>query len=247
MAKAKIGYLNLADDATISASSQLLLAPASNLQEPNVARKWRSYTTSDSILLDLGSVTVFDAVALMGITGNTIRFRYSITDPTGALGEVWDSGVLTVDTAYNQSIDLAGGPARYILINLTADTYCEAGRLVVSELHEFVTNFSYGWQRKWIDLSTPTKTRGGQTQINLQPKYRSIQVTFNDIAKAELYGDLENIDRINGLGSDVLFVTDPDSDNLARDTVWGLMQSLSGVGQTYFGRFSKQYDIDERL
>jgi hypothetical protein len=247
MARAKIGFLNLADTATVTASSQLLLAPVRNLLEPNVKRKWKSNTTDDYILVDLGSVMAFDAVALMGVVGNTNRFRYSTADATGASGDVWDSGIHATDPSYGQAIDLHGGPARYIRIDLNAPIANEAGRIVITLCHQFQTNFSYGWQRKWVDPSLITKTRGGQTQVSNMPTYRSIQATFNNIPVDELYGDIETMDRVNGLKKDVLFITDPASANLPRDTLWGLMTSLSSSSQPYYGRFSKQYSIDERL
>lgn len=247
MARAKIGYINLADAATITATSQLLLAPVSNVTDPNVKRKWRSNTTDDSILIDLGAVTPFEAVAVMGLTGNTVRFRYSTSDATGVTGDVYDSGIVSINQAYAQAVVVQAVNARYVLITISASVFCEAGRVAIMPLHQFGTNFTYGWQRKWIDTSVPTKTVGGQTQIYNKPIYRAVQATFNDIPATELYGDIEDMDRINGLRTDVLFITDPASTNLPRDCVWGLMTSLGANTQQYFGRFSKTYNIEERL
>jgi hypothetical protein len=82
---ARIAYDNLADDAVVSASSQELLLPATNIQNPHVARKWRSVFNSDYVVFNFEALVSIDTVALMGLTAATYRIRISSVDTTARL------------------------------------------------------------------------------------------------------------------------------------------------------------------
>jgi hypothetical protein len=255
MGIACIAYRNLADTATLLASSQELLAPVTNLQHPDVSRRWRSTEAGlGSFVVDLGALTSIDTVALIGTTmsaSGTLRIRISATDSTGVAGGLFDSGVDLVDADYNQTIALLTTPVsgRYILFSLAdADAdYVEAGRVFVGLRSQFEINFSYGWSITTVDRSVTKDTRGGQTQVWRDNLYRVFDVAFENLSVSERYGFIEEIERANALKDDVLFVADTDSTNLARDSVWGLIQTTTPIVQPYFDRFSKSYKIKERL
>lgn len=248
---ARLAHLNLSDAAFIAASSQVLLAPISNLQQEHVLRRWRSAAASAFFVADLGGLQSIDVCAVMGLTGDTIRFRYSTTDATGDAGDAWDSGVLAIDQLYLQALDLRPAPivARYVRVDIDGgtDPFVEAGRLFVGLTETFGINFGYGWQRGWIDPSSLRKTEGGQTQIKRKTKTRVVEVAFDNLTKPERDGLVEQIDGANGLTDDILFIGDPVSPNLARDSIFGLMTDLSPVSAPVFGRYSKPYKIEGRL
>jgi hypothetical protein len=250
---AQISYTNLADTAPLlTASTNTLLLPASNLSVPHIARKWRGTdTVTDYFVCDLGAATSLDTVAVFGITGKQIRVRVSSVDATGVAGDLYDSGVLSVDQNYLASICLvpAAVSGRYVRVDLTTDagTYVEAGRLFIGSRTRFAYNFVKGWHRVWTDRSTKSKTRGGQTQIFADNTFRSIDVTFDFLSQTDRDGFVEEIDRVNATKTDVLFITDPNSTNLARDSIWGLISAMTPVVQPYAGVFTKQYMIEERL
>jgi hypothetical protein len=250
---AYIAYTNLADSAILlTASASSLLLPVSNLLVPHIARKWRGIdTVTDYFVSDLGSLTSIDTLAVFGITGSQIRFRISSVDATGAAGDLYDSGTLSVDQNYKSSINIIPNAVsgRYVRVDLTtaAGTYVEAGRLFIGTRTQFSYNYVKGWHRLWTDRSTKTKTRGGQTQIFADVTYRSIDVTFDFLTQNDRDGFVETIDRVNATKTDVLFVTNPASANLSRDSIWGLITSMTPVVQPYVSTFSKQYMIEERL
>lgn len=250
-----IAYSNLFDSATITASSQQLLAPATNLQVPHIAKRWRSEEPNAAyVIADFGSLVAIDTLAALGLTTSAIgttRRRLSTTDSTGIAGDAYDSGILAVDINYNQTVDLLDAPvmARYLRLDI-ADAgagFVEAGRIVAALRTQYTFNFDWNWQRQRTDRSIQTKTRGGQTLIWRDLVYRMLDVTFNFITPAERDGIVETIDRVNGLKDDVLFVIDPTSPNLARDCIWGLMTELTPVVNPNFDVYSKQYKIEERL
>ncbi|WP_445490175.1 hypothetical protein [Rhodopseudomonas sp. RCAM05734] len=245
MATARIGYVNMADVARLSVSSQNLLAPIARLQDPHVGVRWQGTSGAEWIVADLGAIRTFDAVRMMGLTADTIRIRYSTTDPTA--GDVADSGVQPVDQAFLTFTELRRVTARFVRVDVTSTTICSGGRLFIGALETFGINFAWGWTRKWVDPSDRKKTEGGQTVINRRQRYRIFAVSFEALTDAEANGFTDDIDRINGLTDDVLFVPVPDSSNLERDSIWGLMTDLSPVAQQFLDRWTKQLSIEQRL
>lgn len=254
---AAVLYRNLADASLITASSAAGSMSPAHLKDPHVARKWRGGgNLAEWLIVDLGSLQPVDTFALIGLNltaAGTVRVRVSATDATGLAADAYDSTVLVgaVDPAYGYFVHLAVQPVsgRYVRIDL-ADTlsYIQAGRLAIGKRSIFETNFSVGWSRSYTDLSRRTPSRGGQTYINRGPKYRSADVSFDWLTEDERNGFVEEIDRECGMSDDVLFVSDQTSDNLGRDSVWGLLDDLQGIVQPYsIDVFRKAYRISERL
>lgn len=250
-----IAFENLADLGIITASSQQLLMPTFNLQNGHVQRRWRSLNAPAYCVLDAGALMSIDTVALFGMTmsdNGTAQIRISTVDSSGSAGDAYDSGVVAVDAGYGSSISLLPAPVsgRYVRFDLAdagAD-YVEAGRLFVGTRTQFRCNHIYGWQRAWVDRSVRAKTRGGQTQIWNDNHYRTMDLTFDFLSETEMNDVVDVIDRENGLHKDVLLIRNPQSDNLARDSVWGLMTELTPAGTPQiFDVFSKQFKVEERL
>jgi hypothetical protein len=251
MSNALISYNNLADSASLTASSQSLLLPVSNIQNPHVVRRWRGNDgTTDFFVADFGALTSIDTVAVLGITGTQIRIRVSSVDSTGAAGDIFDGGSVSVDQNYLSSICLITSvvTGRYLRVDIsTTGAFVEAGRLFAGLKTKFSYNYTAGWKRTWVDPSTRTKTLSGQTQIFQRPSYRTYDVSFDFITQSDRDGFVEAIDMVNSLKTDVLFVSNPASANLSRDSVWGLMTTLTPVIQPSVATYTKEYQIEERL
>lgn len=255
MANAAIAYINLADAGSfLSVSSQTTTMTIANLFNRHVQRRWRSTTNSANFVLDLGGSKSIDTAGLFGMTmtaAGTIRVRLSTADTTGAAGDAYDSGVVAVNSSYGAHVSLMPAPvtARYVRIDLSdaSATFVEAGRLFIGVRSSLTYNFSYGWQKGFMDRSIRTKTRGGQTQVFIDNSYRMLDVTFATLSAAERNALIEEVDRVNGQNTGVLFIIDPDSAVLARDSIWGLIVEPTTVSESHFGVFTKQYKIEERL
>ena len=258
-----VAYINLADtdDAVITASSSLPRTPVqSRLQNQHVARKWRgTLGTAEYIVVDLGSSVSVDTVALLGVSGvdPTFRVRLSTSDSSGAAGDVFDSGSLTgvpyFDPDYGAFIYLrsAAATGRYLRIDISESgvEYIEAGRVFVGVREQVEVNFS-SWSRAFIDQSRRTYGRGGQMFADIEDSYRTLEVSFEAITEDERNGFVEYIDRVHGEHGDFLFVMDPTSDNISRDSIWGFVDGSSGVNEPAISvppHFSKSYNIRERL
>jgi hypothetical protein len=256
MANAAIAYINLADSGLILGSNQIVTMPASNVQNVHVQKRWRSATNAGFFVVDLLSPQSIDTIGLFGTTmsnaSGTARARLSTVDTTGVAGDAYDSGVLGINAKYNQRVFILPSPvtARYVRIDLSdaLGTYTEAGRLFVGLRTLFTYNFDYGWQKGFVDRSIRTKTRGGQTQVWVDNSYRVLDVTFSTVSAAQRDALVEEIDRINGQKTDVLFMIDSSpSVSSAVHSIWGLMSELTMVTQPHFDIYTKQYKIEERL
>ena len=245
MATAMIGYLNKADAAALMVSSQNLLAPVARLKDPHVGVQWQGTTGAEWFVADLGSVQTVDCVRIMGLSAATVRIRYSTLDP--ASGDVFDTDAVAIDQRFLTFTDLRSVLARYVRVDLTGEGICAAGRLYIGELHQFSENFAWGWSRKWVDPSDRRKTEGGQTRINRRQKYRVFSLSFEFLSDADARGFTDDIDRVNGMSEDVLFIADPASPSIEQDTIWGLMTDLSPSAQQFLDRWSKPYSIEQRL
>lgn len=255
MGNAAIAWVNVADAGLLFASTQELTMPVQLVQNEHVARRWRSLSAPASLVVDLLAASAIDTVALMGLTmgaNGTARVRVSTLDATGAAGDAFDGAVTPVDPDYGTHVEIIPAPVtgRYVRIDLADPdgAYVEAGRLFVGTRTVFAYNHVYGWSRGWTDRSTNTKTRGGQTQVLRDNSFRSFDLTFDFVTEAQRDAMIEAIDRDNGMHTDVLLIRDPDADNLARESLWGLVSDLTAVTQpTFFDVYSKQLKIEERL
>lgn len=242
---AQIGYINDADAAALSSSSQILLAPVTRLQNPHVGMQWQALGGVEWFAVDFGANVPLDCVRLMNITADTIRLRYSTTSPDA--GDVFDTGVRAVNQQFLTFTDLRGVSARYLRFDLASAGQCAAGRLFAGRLESFGINYAWNWTRKWTDPSDRTKTQGGQTRINRKPKFRTFSVNFDFLSDAESAGFTDDIDRINGMTDDVLFIANPASANIEQDSIWGLMTDLTPTAQQFIDIWTKQYTIEQRL
>lgn len=253
---------NLADLGSISSSGTASLTPPALLQNHHVARKVRfAAVTGQYAVVDLGSVKSIDTFAMFGVNlslAGTSRIRASAFDTSGLVGEIYDSGVMTgrVDPAYGALIALAQAPvsARYIRFDLSdaSLTTLEAGRMVVGRRHTFAYNYSFGAQRGRVDRSRRTESRGGQTYIDADNSYRTADISFDALTESERFGVIERLERVNGTKLDVLLILKSDSDNLGRDTIWGLVDEITPVGQPQMWinsapGYTKTLRIKERL
>lgn len=252
MAMAAIAYVNKADSASLTASSQLTLAPVTLVQNPHVGRKWRSTSNTANFVADMGN-SLIDTVSLEGLTATTARVRWSSVDATGVAGDIYDSGVQSVDQNYLRFVSVmpagvATTTGRYLRVDLTNPSlsYVEQGRLFAGLRTAFDAGVAFGWQRRWIDRSIKTRMRSGGTQVFAEVPYAQIEATFEFVTDAERRSVVDLIDIVNGEHRDVLFLLDPASANLACDSVWGLITQLEPVQHRAFDVYQRQYTIEQR-
>jgi hypothetical protein len=260
MANAALVIDNNAQNGIVSASSQVLTLPASNLKTPHPSERWRSLTAADWIMLDKGASVSSDTVALFGLTcgaNATARLRLSSIDASGAAGDILDTGVLAVGAA-SFSVDYASfvyrlpAPAawRYTRIDLADPdaAYVEAGCLLDGLSESFAYNFVPGGSIQVVDRSRVAPTSSGMTLTWDDNQFRRVDLTFQWVSETQRYGLIERLDRVCGRRRNVLLMTDTASTDLPRDSIFGLVTDITPVTfGVIFDLFGKQLRIDERI
>lgn len=250
-----------ADLATLTSTTAATAMPITTLQQEDVLRCWRGTGgagVAESIYFDLGSTQSVTVVALLNtnlVAADTTRLRLSVADPT-CVTNTYDStsAANRVDPIYKDLIFLASPASspRYGRIDLTcAAESPEAGFLHVGTYTQFAYNYAHGAQCTRVDPSIPKKTKGGQTKIMRRTQFRRWDIPIEVVTEAQRWSVVEGIDYLNGISSPVLFILDPTSTNLGRDSIFGLIQESSPVVsiEGYVDGapvYSKSYRIDQR-
>jgi hypothetical protein len=263
---AQIVYQNLADDGAITASSWLASAPPSRLQNHHTTRRWQGRSgDTESILLTWSAAQTIDCIALFkcaGVFGDelapltsaaTTRIRVSSVDLTGLAGDLYDSGTASgrIDASEAALIVLLEAPvsAVAVLIDISQATASAllAGRMVAGLREEFTFNFGYGWSSGYVDQSRKSKSAAGLTFIERDERYKVLSLQFDSLDEADRVGFVREIERLNGTSEDVFLIRDPASTNIARDSIWGLIQNMNPASQPNFAFYSKSLEFEERL
>jgi hypothetical protein len=249
MSTAALGVTNHIDaTATVlSASGALTTAPVTNLINPHVGKKWRHNTTTTFVLADLGSLKSIDTVMLAGLSGTnpTLRVRLSTVDPTGVAGNAHDSGSISgipyYDPSYQLFVYLMSTPAsaRYVRVDITeaAVSFIEAGRWFTGARNVFDVNYMPGWSRSIVRGSQDVIGVGGQTFVDLRAGYCRQDATFDFLLETERTTFIDTIFiAIKNVGHmDMLWIMDPASTNLSRDSIWGYLDGELRTTHTLVG------------
>lgn len=261
MGNAAIVLDNFADDSTLAASSQALAMPASNLLTPHPSERWRSLTSPAYFVMDQGSVLAGDTVMICGLTAGanaTAQLRLSSVDPTGAAGDIYDSGVVsagsaTFDVDYGAFIALLNAPASWRYVRFDLDdpdqTYVEAGLIFAGLRTVFDFNFSPAASAQYVDRSRIAVTAAGQTQVWPDNTFRRLDLPLEWVSAAQRFGVIEQLDRSTGMRKNLVLILDVASSFLARDCLLGTITDITPVTYvtTLADIFGKQLKFDERL
>jgi hypothetical protein len=254
-----IGWINRADEALLSASSELATMPGANVQQPHVAQAWHTAAgVRDAyLLLDMGAAVACQLLGLMGtnLTATaTVRVRASLTDPAALASLAYDSGVLAAKSksGYGQTYhDLASTSARYWRIDIAdaavADNL-QIGRLFLGPRWQPSSNQEYGWQVTPLDDSTVDESYGGQDYPNIRARRRQLQFQLNWMDEAEMYGNAFAAARAVGVVGDVLAVHNSiGGAYLVEQSVFGRLQAMEPLVHQNARIFRQKFTVREAL
>lgn len=259
-------WTNIALNATLTASSEAAAMLVAKLQQEDTKRNWRTgAATTAWVLATFSANQSCDTIALFNTNlsaAGIVRVRLSSVDATGAAGDIYDSnsGAIAgqVDPNYKDAIVLATSVKsgwKYLRIDLTDTslTYIEAGFLFAGTRTQFVFNYNHGAQITRVDPSIQKKTKGGQTKLMRRPQFRRFDLPIDFITEVQRWSVHEQIDLLNGISLPALFILNPSSTNLGRDSIFGLIQesspvvSIQGFDSAGGMMASKSYKIEQRL
>lgn len=232
-----IAWSNKADAAALSTDSQKSTLPATNVQDPHVARKWHAAAgvTSAYLVLDLGSALLCDTLALLGTnfspTG-TVRVRAASSEANLTAAPTLDTGALTgaakagYGAIYKNFTDTT---ARWWRLDL-ADASATGGNLRVGRVFlgpSWTPTLAqlFDWGVASVDESPAQESHGGQEYDEEKPQRRVIAFALDYLNEAEMYGNAFALARANGRVRDVLVVPDLAGSYLSEQALWGKLNA----------------------
>lgn len=254
-----IGWINRADAALLSASSELASLPGSNVQTPHVARAWHTAAgvRAAALTLDMGASVSCQLLGLMGTNlsaAATVRVRASDADPAALASLLLDSGTLaaTAKAGYGQTYhDLAATTARYWRVDLadaTAPENLQVGRLFLGPRWQPSVNQEYGWSVSNIDPSEVDESYGGQAYSSTRPHRRQLMFTLNWMSESEMYGNAFAAARAVGMVGDVLAVHNSiGGARIAEQSVFGRLMAVTDITHEKARIFRTKFTVKEAL
>jgi hypothetical protein len=248
---------NWADSAIITTGAAAVGSlPASNLKTDDIHEVWRSTSSSgDALIVDLGAQRTIGVVALINTNvgqNDTIHVEISTSDPTGQDGDAYDSGVITADVnpAFARFVHFVEPvvTGRYLRIGAAMTSLAmEAGRLVVAPTWAPSRDMRSGFEPLWRDFSVRTRSLGGNEFVDVRPRQRGYRFTILGLTEAEAQAEIDDLNRLRGVGRDILICRDKDSDDLGRDTIWGLLEQTVAQRKLEPGHYEIQVEIYDRV
>jgi hypothetical protein len=258
MTNAAFGYINQLGwpGASITDNGHATGFDPSNLLGPTQYPGWQSpHIGAGIVSLDAAHPVRFDCVALFGTnltSAATIRIQVG---STAGANDIYDSGTISagVVAGYGQTVNVLPGPIvgryiRFILVDsANPDGFLSAGLCYIGSLWTPTRNFSYGQAAGWQDDSQAQVAKGGQKYFIQSPAYRKTTFKLENLTETDLWANAAEIDRMCGVQNNVLFIPDPAGSHINYQSVFGTMKQSDQQVRTSLGRYSKSYEIDERL
>ena len=162
-------------------------------------------------------------------TPSTFHVRISTSDPTGLDEDAYSAeDILAIPSpVYNTFVHFIEPQVvgRYVRITHNDPTTPpEAGRLVIGEIWAPTRDMRYGFEPLWRDHSIRTRSLGGNEFIDVRPRQRGYRFTILGLTELEAQEQVDRLNRLRGVGRDILICRNRDSDDLGRDTIWGLLE-----------------------
>ena len=136
-------------------------------------------------------------------------------------------------------IDDAGNPAGYL----------QAGRLVAGPSYRPSRDILYGWSIGFEDTSVVSKSRGGQTWIDVQERFRVLRFTLSNLNETEAFGNIfDYLFRRKGVAGDVLVIPRADKpDQYHNQAIYGRLRTLEPLTNPYWESFETNFEVEELL
>jgi len=223
---ALVGYRNLADAATVTATASLIGYPITNVQVRQLSATWRANASSNpKIVIDLGTQKSIMLVALLGINAGA----FSIGDATieySTDGVSWTPDPSVVLPGDGGSPDLprclivrippqllgVKRQTRWIRITpawnrLGGAPYFEVGRLWISDAIEFPDSIDSAWTLLASDSGSIDDSRGLQVYEDKGSRGRVLRARFPAMKTEQAYGFAEtDASAVNAPSVDDLFM-----------------------------------------
>ena len=232
---------------SITASSENVNFPASNLKHPFRSKRLRTETgvTSLSVVFDLKTAEEIDSVVLLWPKEDGIRLSNTatITVQANATDE-WSSPAvsetLSIDNTYVLASHFFSQPKEYRYWRVVIDDpgnpygFVELGLVWLGKGLP-IDNMQNGFKFELVDASKTTRTEFGHEFVDEYPLYASIEFSYAnmDYDQIEI---LDNAFRENSVRKPVLIVVDPSEAVFSSNhfLIYGKFSPRLGIGHVNY-------------
>jgi hypothetical protein len=259
IAKIALSWVNHVDRnaAILTASDEAGDLAVANLANPTVGRRWRTVSTTGWVQVDFGADVTVGVLALRFPrdtdfpTAGTVRHRLDPDGGVAGTGAAYDSAAAAIGTAagygYHVHMPPTAVTARYwrFDFNVSGVTFIDVGRAWAGAAWRPTYNIALGYEDGWADLSRVSGSeRSGAEFVDSRARQRAFAFALEALSDAER-DDLREMQRLVGIGGQLLLVKDPDSP--ATTTVLGRLAATTPLVHRNLPIHAKAFALRESL
>jgi hypothetical protein len=181
---------NLVEQSTLTASSENLLFPVSNIKDYRRSKVFRSATNSDSVVFDFGETSIVDTVFLIsekrnGFGFSTVTLEFNGTDSWGAPAA---SEVVTFSTEHGVGFkEFTAHSYRFCRMVITSTLgYCEVSNLFLGTKNDIGRSINFNWNYRDLELVNQKSNRYGQIFSDIISRQKQINCSVSNLSKDNL-------------------------------------------------------------
>lgn len=127
--------------------------------------------------------------------------------------------------------------------------YLQAGRLVAGPSYVPSRSMLYDWSLGFEDPSEVSKSRGGQTWIDVQEKFRVLRFSLANLSEDEAMNNIfDHLMRRKGVSGDLLVIPQSERpDQYHNQAIYGRLRSLDPISNPFFESFETTFEVEELI
>lgn len=143
--------------------------------------------------------------------------------------------------------------ARYLRIDLVDPAnpagYVQAGRLLAGPYYRPSRHFLYGWSIGYEDPSEVSKSRGGQTWVDVHERFRVLRFSVANLGEREAFDNIfDHLLRRRGVAGDLLVIPQSDKPELFHhQVIYGRLRTLEPITNSFFESFETSFEVEELI
>lgn len=245
---------NLVNRSSLTASSENLLFPVSNLSHPFRSKVFRSQNSSCNIVLDFYETSVIDSILIVddprqGLGVTTVTLELNGTNE-------WTAPAYTIAVPLNvvHGLGMASfsdQSYRFARIVMTStDTFCELANIFIGKSIKFQNGMGIelGWTYRDNDLSIIKENKNGQKFVDLVGRQREFAFSLSVMNADEIDQVLEIYDS-KGIGAPFFVRIGDDTiiNDADRFTSMVYFKSMPSIKNISFGLYDMDMNLEEAM
>lgn len=241
---------NLLLQSIITATTENLIFPKSNLVDPRRSKVFRSTTNEDKVILDFNETSEIDSIFVVddkraGFGISSLSFDLNATSNFTSPAYT-DSVELSVKYGMGYKI-FTQQDYRFARLNLSSTlSYCELSKIYLGKHIDLGKGPNYNWSYQDKELSSIKENRYGQKFTDVISRQKVISLSLSLLTKEQLAQIMELYD-YNGLSKPFFVAIGDDTmvEDHRRFSGMVYLNSIPTITNTNFGRYSLSMSLEE--